>query len=133
MQADQGIFATTMNAELQTANGRMMAMESTIRDREEAIRRAFDSTTALRAAELAKVVADAKSEFDTQRTTQRDSLNGIATAVQAELHSLQQRVEQVEQGAPRAEGGKGGGKRFLPIKELKPPKLSKEDQWRDWS
>ena len=127
MQTDQGIFATTMNAELQTANGRMMAMETTIRDREEAIRRAFDSTTAMRAAELAKVVADAKSEFDTQRTTQRDSLNGIATAVQAELHSLQQRVEQVEQGAPRAEGGKGE-ERFLPIKELKPPKFCKEEQ-----
>ena len=133
MQTDQGIFATAMNAELSVANGRMVAMETTIRDREEAIRRAFDSTTALRAQELAKVVADAKAEFDTQRTTQRDSLNGIATAVQAELHSLQQRVDQVEQGAPRAEGGKGGGKSFLPLKELKPKLLSKEDQWRDWS
>ena len=36
MQVDQGIFATAMNAELQTANNRMMAMESTIRDREQA-------------------------------------------------------------------------------------------------
>ena len=93
--------------------------------REEAIRIAFDTTVAQRAAELAAVVADARSEFDKQRRQLQD----ISNAVQLEFNKLQQ---QIEQGNPR-DGGNKNGKGFLPIKELKPPKLGKEEQWRDWS
>ena len=102
-----------------------MAIETIFRDREEAIRAAFDSTAAQRAAELASVVSDARSEFEKQRQL----LQEITSAVQVEFHKLQQ---QVDQGQTK-EGGNRGGNSFLPVKELKPPKLCKEEQWRDWS
>ena len=103
----------------------MLAIETTIRDREEAIRIAFDGTAAQRASELATVVSDAISEFEKQRQL----LQEVTAAVQVELHKLQQQVDQ----SSTKEGGSRGGKSFLPVKELKPPKLCKEEQWRDWS
>ena len=63
-----GQFATQMNLEMQGLTGRIVALEGTLRQREEEIKRAFDVTAAQRAAELAEVVANAKSEFDNQRT-----------------------------------------------------------------
>ena len=125
IQADQGTFATQMNTEMLQSRNRMLAIETTIRDREEAIRTAFDTTAAQRAAELASVVSDARSEFDKQRQLLQD----ITNAVQVEFHKLQQQVDQ----SSTREGGSRGGKSFLPVKELKPPKLCKEEQWRDWS
>ena len=97
IQTDQGIFATAMNTELLQAKNRMMAMESTIRDREEAIRVALDGTAAQRAAELAKVVSDATSEF----AKQRQLLQDVTTSVHLEFSKLQQ---QIDQGKGR-EGG----------------------------
>ena len=101
MQQDQGIFATFMNQEVAEAKSRMLQMESTIRDREEAIRVALDGTAALRAAELAKVVSDATSEF----ATQRQALQGITSAVQVEFNKLQQQIDQ----SSGREGGTRGG------------------------
>ena len=89
MQNDQGTFATTVNQELLQVNRRMAEMETTIRDREEAIRVALDNTAAQRAGELAKVVSDATSEF----ATQRQLLQDISASVQVEFHKLQQQIE----------------------------------------
>ena len=128
LQQDQATFATMVNREVTEAKSRMMQMESMIRDREEAIRVALDRTAANRAAELAKVVSDATSEFATQRQT----LQGLTAAVQVEFNKLQQQIDQSGEGS-RGDGGNRGGKSFLPVKELKPPKLCKEEQWREWS
>ena len=86
MQTYQGIFASQVNAEMTQSKNRMIAIETMIRDREEAIRTAFDTTAAQRAAELAAVVADARSEFDKQR----QQLQDITSAVQVEFNKLQQ-------------------------------------------
>ena len=120
IQQDQGTFATLMNREVSEAKSRMMQMESMIRDREEAIRVALDRTAALRAAEFAKAVSDATSEF----ATQRQLLQDITTAVQVEFNKLQQQIDQ----SSGKEGGSRGGNSFLPVKEFKPPKLCKEKQ-----
>ena len=124
-QQHQGSFASRLNTDIAEMVSRIGAIETTIRDREEAIKIAFDVTAAQRASELAAVVAQAKSEFDTQR----QQLQTITGAVQTEFTKLQ---EQIEQGAAREPGHKFG-KGFLPVKELKPPKLAKEEQWRDWA
>ena len=152
LQQDQGTFATAVNTANAVDRQRMLSIEVMIRDREEAIKAAFDGMTATRAGELAKVVADAKSEFDTQRQL----LQGVTTAVQAEFAKLQQEHVQLQQqvnaaaaAAPATaaaaaaaaasaagghkDGGSRGGKSFLPVKELKPPLLAKEEQWRAWS
>ena len=60
-QTQQGQFASQINEESIRTNTRMAAIESTIRDREETIRVAFDHTVAQRAAELASVVGDARA------------------------------------------------------------------------
>ena len=125
MQQDQGTFASQVNQAHAATGVRMATIESTIRDREEAIRIEFDRTAAQRAAQLASVIGDAKAEFDKQRQL----LQGITDAVQLEFNKLQQ---QIEQGGSKDNGNKNG-KSFLPVKELKPPKLCKEEQWRDWS
>ena len=106
MQRDQGTFATQMNNEVSQSKNRMMAIETTIRDREEAIRVAFDSTAAQRAAELASVVSDARSEFEKQRQL----LQEITAAVQVEFHKLQQQIDQRNV----KEGGSRGGKTSYP-------------------
>ena len=80
-QQDQGVYASRINNEMSEMLSRIAAIESTIRDREEAIRNAFDATAAQRASELAAVVSDAKSEFDTQR----QQLQTITSAVQVEF------------------------------------------------
>ena len=85
----------------------------------------FEQMSAPRAAEMAALVADARTEFDNQR----QQLQSITGAVQVEFTKLQQ---QIVQGGTR-EAGTQLGKGFLPIKELKPHKLSKEEQWRSWS
>ena len=116
-QTQQGEFASQINAENRQTSSIIATIETTIRDREEAIRVAFDHTAAQRAAELASVVADARSEFDKQRQLLQD----ITSAVQLELNKLQQ---QIEQGSSK-DGGNRNGKSFLLVKELKPPKLGK--------
>ena len=85
----------------------------------------FAQLSAQRAAEMAALVADARTEFDNQR----QQLQSITGAVQVEFTKLQQ---QIDQGGTKESGTKLG-KGFLPIKELKPHKLSKEEQWRSWS
>ena len=81
----------------------MVTMESTLRQREEEIKKAFDTTAAQRAAELAEVVANAKTEFDSQRS----NLQTMGRIIEDELRQVQQQV-----------GGKQGdpkyGKGFLP-------------------
>ena len=77
-QQHQGAFASIINTDIAAMLSRIGAIETTIRDREEAIKIAFDATAAQRATELAAVVAQAKSEFDTQR----QQLQTIAGAVQ---------------------------------------------------
>ena len=124
-QRSQREFASQVNAEQNQTHTIITTIESTIRDREEAIRSMFDQMAAQRAAEMAALVADARTEFDNQR----QQLQTISSAVQSEFMKLQQ---QIDQGGQRDAGGKSG-KGFLPLKELKPPKLGKEEQWRDWS
>ena len=113
-----------MNVEIQGLTGRIVALEGTLRQREEEIKRAFDVTAAQRAAELAEVVANAKSEFDNQRS----NLQKMGQLIESELREVQQQV------SSRPGGGDGKyGKGFLPLKELRPPKLAKDEQWREWS
>ena len=49
LQQDQGIFATAVNTASTVDRQRMLSIEVTIRDREEAIKAAFDGMTATRA------------------------------------------------------------------------------------
>ena len=106
MEERFGVFASQINAEIQTIIGRVATLESTLRRREEKIKAAFDVTAAQRAAELAEVIANAKSEFDTQRS----NLQNMGRIIEEELRRVQQQV-----------GGKQGdpkyGKGFLPLKE----------------
>ena len=106
IQQDQGQFATLVNAESAATKQRMLAIESMIRGREEAINIVLDSTAAQRATELANVVSGARTEFEKQR----QSLQVITTAVQEEFQKLQQ---QVDQGGKR-EGGSQGGNTSCP-------------------
>ena len=133
VQQDQGAFATTVNAANAADRQRMLAIEIRIRESEEAIKAAFDGTAARTAGELAKVISDAKAEFDAQR----QQLQGVTAAVQVELSAVQGEFaklqQQVNESSTREGGGKGGGKSFVPLKDLKPAKLGKEEQWRDWS
>ena len=89
-QTSQGEFASRVNTYIAQLTTRITAIESTIRNREEEIKAAFDLTAAQRASELAAVIAGAKSEFDTQRT----QLGNITVAVQQEFIKLQQQVDQ---------------------------------------
>ena len=77
-QRSQGEFASQVNTEQNQIGTRMTTIESTIRDREEAIRAMFDQLAAQRAAEMAALVADANMEFDNQR----NQLQTISSAVQ---------------------------------------------------
>ena len=123
LQTAQAEFATTVNGDLQRFGIRMSNFETMLRQREEQIRAALDQTAAQRSSELAAVVADATSEFNTQRTT----LQSMASAIEAEFQKVRQELEQTGRG----DGKQGKG--FLPLKELKPPKLAKEEQWREWA
>ena len=76
-----GLFATQINAEMQGLTNRIMVLEGTLRQREEEIKQAFDVTAAQRAAELAEVVANAKTEFDNQRT----NLQNMGQIIENEL------------------------------------------------
>ena len=91
---------------------RMSSLESHLRRREEEIRSALDQTAAQRSAELATVVADATSEFNTQRS----NLQTVVAAVEAEFQRLQQQVDQAGKGTGGGEGKLGKG--FLPLKEF---------------
>ena len=124
-QSDQGTFASIINNDMTTLASRIGVIESTIRQREEAIKSAFDATAAQNATDLAAVVAQAKSEFDAQRA----QLQTIAGAVQAEFSKLQQQIDESATREPGQQFSRG----FLPVKELKPPRLAKEEQWREWS
>ena len=73
---------------------RLGTLESHFRRREEEIRNALDQTAAQRSAELAAVVADATSEFNTQRS----NLQTVVPAVETEFQRLQQQVEQAGRG-----------------------------------
>ena len=68
------------------------------------------------------MIANAKSEFDTQRS----NLQKLGTVLEQELRQVQQQVS----GKP---ADPKYGKGFLPLKELRPPKLAKDEQWREWS
>ena len=118
MLQDQGVHASQVNS-------RIASIESTIRGSQEAIRVEFDRSAASRAQQIAKVISDAKAEFDNQRQLQQ----GIVDAVRLELDKLQ---AQIEQGSSKDSGQKFG-KSFIPVKDMKPPKLCKEEQWRDWA
>ena len=63
-------FATQTNADGQVLTGRVATLESALRQREDEIRNVLDATAAQRAAELASVVAAARSEFDTSEVGQ---------------------------------------------------------------
>ena len=123
MQQNQGAYASQQNQANLASDARMGNIESTIRGSQEAIRIEFDKAAAQRAQQFAKIIADATAEFNIQRQLQQD----IVDAVKLELNKLQQ---QIEQGGSKESGSKYG-KSFLPVKELKPPKLCKEEQWRD--
>ena len=122
MEERFGTFATQINTEMQSIISRVGTLESTLRRREEQIQAAFDATAAQRAAELAEVVANAKSEFDNQRS----NLQQMGKLIEEELRQVQQQVGE-KQADPKY------GKGFLPLKELRPPKLAKDEQWREWS
>ena len=81
LQAAQADFATNVNGELQRIGIRMQNFESTLRQREEEIKAALDATAAQRSAELAAVVADATSEFNTQR----GNIQAMAAVVEQEF------------------------------------------------
>ena len=142
-QSDQGTFASMVNNELRGLASRIGTLESTLRQREEEIQSAFEATTAKHATDLATVISQAKSEFDTQRAKQealsaeaqveRVKMESVASAVQAEFSKLQQ---QVDDSAAKSSGHDSGPKfnrGFIPVKQLQPAKLVKEEQWREWS
>ena len=54
----------------------------------------------------------------------------MVAVVEQEFQKVQQ---QLEQTAARGEGTGKHGKGFLSLKDMKPPKLGKEEQWREWS
>ena len=64
-----GMFATQINSEMQNVTNRVVTLESTLRQREEEIKQAFDVTAAQRVAELAEVVASAKQNSTTNDPT----------------------------------------------------------------
>ena len=51
------------------------------------------------------------------------------SAVEAEFEKVKQKLDQNDGN----QGREGKPKGFLPLKELKPPKLAKEEQWRGWA
>ena len=93
-QNQQGEFATQVNNENRQTGSIIAAIETTIRDREEAIRSMFEQMAAQRAAEMAALVADARAEFDNQR----QQLQSITEAVQVEFTKLQQQIDQGDKG-----------------------------------
>ena len=119
-QTQQGNFATLVNDESARTGFRMTAIETTIRTREQDIKKMVEAMAAQKAAEMAALVADVRAEFESQR----QQLQTITGAVQVEFSRLQQ---QIDQGGTRDAGPKFG-KGFLPVKELKPNKLAKEEE-----
>ena len=117
------MFATQTNADGQALTSRVASLEGALRQREEEIKQILEVTAAQRATELAEVVANAKSEFDNQRA----QLQNMGRIIEAELREVQQQVGGRQSGDPKQ------GKGFLPLKELRPPKLAKDEQWREWS
>ena len=99
-------YATQNNAEQQSLAARVLVLEGTLRQREEEIKAALDTTAAQRAAELASVVAAARSEFETQRA----QLQRVVETVEGEFKRFQEQLD--------SEIGGGGGKEtkgFLPL------------------
>ena len=92
LQAAQADFATNVNGELQRIGIRMQNFESTLRQREEEIKAALDATAAQRSAELAAVVADATSEFNTQR----GSIQAMAAVMEQEFQRIGIRMQNFE-------------------------------------
>ena len=82
----------------------------------------LETRAAQRAAELAEVVASARSEFDRQR----EQLQATQRVIESEFRELQQQVGEKGTGDKKYRG-------FLPLKELRPPKLANDTQWREWS
>ena len=81
-------FATQTNADGQTLTNRVAGLESQLRQREEELRQVLESTTAQRAAELAEVVASARSEFEKQR----EELRNTQRIIENELREVHQQV-----------------------------------------
>ena len=96
-----------------------------MRYREEAIRNMIEQLPTQRAAYIAALVTDTRTKFDKQG----QQFESISSVVQVEFTKLQQQIDQVG----TKDSGQKFGRGFLPVKEVKPPKLSKEEQWRDWS
>ena len=99
IQSAHATFATSTNRELQQSAVRITGLESALRQREEEIRQIFDQSAAQRGAEMAALVADAKSEFDRQR----QDLQTIASAVEAEFEKIKQKLGQNETAKERKE------------------------------
>ena len=64
MEERLATFATQTNGEMQAMSTRIATLEGQLRQREEQIKQVLDFTAAQRAAELAEVVASARSEFE---------------------------------------------------------------------
>ena len=75
-QEAQATFATTTNRELQELRTRSVQLESTLREREDQLRQLLDQAAAQRSSELAQLIAEAKSEFDTQRAALQSVVTG---------------------------------------------------------
>ena len=60
-QNQQGTFATQVNNDSRQIGTRIASIETTIRDREEAIRSMFDQMAAQKAAEMASLVQDVRT------------------------------------------------------------------------
>ena len=60
-------FATQTNSDGQALTSRVVGLESQLRQREEEVKQVLEITAVQRAAELAEVVASARSEFERQR------------------------------------------------------------------
>ena len=90
LQQSQATFATNTNRELQEAAVRIRDLEAALRQREEEVKAIFDQAAAQRGAEMAALVADAKAEFDRQRS----DMQTIASAVEAEFEKVKAQLEQ---------------------------------------
>ena len=102
-QNQQGEFATQVNNGSRQTGSRIAAIETTIRDREDAIRSMFEQMVAQRAAEMAALVADARAEFDNQRQQLQSIIGGGAGRAQQTTAASRPRKHQ----RSRTQAGKG--------------------------
>ena len=94
LEGAMGTFTTQVNTEIRELAGRTMNVESTLRQREEDIRNAFEQTAAQRSTELATIVAEAASEF----AQQRSALQTRANAAEAEFIKVKEQLDAAGSG-----------------------------------